>query len=134
MRPEFARAATPNPAKPFVVVSPNGPNDDGDYGSNTPGTSTSGIQEAFDFLAGGSGGVLLFCPGVYNCSSGISINVPAAGNIDYIIQGAGPNSTRIKAPYLTNALTGWQQGAYAGRVAIRDIDFELSNSSHRTAS
>ena len=33
----------------YVVVSPNGPTDGGDYGPHTPGTQTSGLQEAFDF-------------------------------------------------------------------------------------
>lgn len=33
----------------YVVVSPGGPDDGGDYGPNTPGTQTSGIQEAFDY-------------------------------------------------------------------------------------
>ena len=32
--------------KPYVLVTPNGPNDGGDYGPNTPGTTTAGIQEA----------------------------------------------------------------------------------------
>ena len=47
----------------YVIVSPEGPKDGGDFGPNTPGTKTSGIQEAFDFakanrrdvyIAGGS--------------------------------------------------------------------------------
>lgn len=33
----------------YVVVSPNGPKDGGDFGANTPGTQTSGLQEAFDY-------------------------------------------------------------------------------------
>ena len=33
----------------FVVVSPNGPEDGGDFGRKTPGTQTSGLQEAIDF-------------------------------------------------------------------------------------
>ena len=33
----------------YVVVSPQGPIDGGDYGPYTPGTKTSGIQEAFDY-------------------------------------------------------------------------------------
>ena len=32
----------------YIVVSPNGPNDGADYGPFTPGTQTSGIQEALD--------------------------------------------------------------------------------------
>src|ERR1035437_6290316 len=33
---------------PFVMVTWNGPTDGGDYGRNTPGTTTSGIQEALN--------------------------------------------------------------------------------------
>ena len=33
----------------YVVVSPNGPTDGGDFGPGTPGTQTSGIQEAFNY-------------------------------------------------------------------------------------
>ena len=33
----------------YIVVSPSGPDDDGDYGPNTPGTTTSGIQEALNY-------------------------------------------------------------------------------------
>jgi hypothetical protein len=33
----------------YVVVSPSGPTDGGDYGPDTPGTQTSGFQEAFTF-------------------------------------------------------------------------------------
>lgn len=33
----------------YVVVSPNGPEDGGDFGPKTPGTKTSGIQEALDY-------------------------------------------------------------------------------------
>jgi len=32
----------------YLVVSPQGPRDEGDYGPLTPGTRTSGLQEAFD--------------------------------------------------------------------------------------
>ena len=32
--------------KPFVTVTPNGPFDGGDFGPNTPNTTTAGIQEA----------------------------------------------------------------------------------------
>lgn len=47
----------------YVVVSPQGPRDGGDFGPNTPDTKTSGIQEAFDcakvarkdvYIAGGT--------------------------------------------------------------------------------
>lgn len=46
-----------------IVVTPNGPKDGGDFGPHTPGTKTSGLQEAFDaakaqakdlYISGGS--------------------------------------------------------------------------------
>ena len=33
----------------YIVISPNGPKDGGDFGRHTPGTQTSGLQEAFNF-------------------------------------------------------------------------------------
>jgi hypothetical protein len=43
--------ATLPPRPPFrnqIVVSPDGPSDGGDFGPHTPGTQTSGLQEALD--------------------------------------------------------------------------------------
>jgi hypothetical protein len=37
------------PHKPFVFVTLDGPDDGGDFGPHTPGTRTSGIQEAVDY-------------------------------------------------------------------------------------
>ena len=37
-----------------VVISPEGPLDGGDFGPHTPGTKTSGLQEAFDHAKAGS--------------------------------------------------------------------------------
>lgn len=48
----------------YVVVTPNGPDDGGHFGQHSPGTRTSGLQEAFDhakkmkrdvYLVGGAG-------------------------------------------------------------------------------
>ena len=36
-------------AKPYIYVTVNGPDDGGDFGPHTPGTKTSGIQEAVDY-------------------------------------------------------------------------------------
>ena len=33
----------------YVVVTPEGPDDGGDFGPNTPGTRTAGIQEALNY-------------------------------------------------------------------------------------
>lgn len=35
----------------YVVVTPNGPDDGGDFGPKTPGTKTSGIQEALNYAS-----------------------------------------------------------------------------------
>ncbi len=40
-------AVKPRPSNK-LIVSPNGPRDGGDFGPHTPGTKTSGLQEAFD--------------------------------------------------------------------------------------
>lgn len=65
----FLFAAAPlvagDPPRPTnqIIVSPRGPDDGGDFGPNTPGTKTSGLQEALDaakerardvYIAGGS--------------------------------------------------------------------------------
>jgi hypothetical protein len=39
---------------PFIMVTPNGPSDGGNYGWNTPGTTTAGIQEAIDTAEDGA--------------------------------------------------------------------------------
>jgi hypothetical protein len=53
-------------SKPFVLVTPQGPEDGGDFGPNTPRTKTGGIQEAIDYahqhcrdmyIFGGRGGM-----------------------------------------------------------------------------
>jgi hypothetical protein len=52
--------------KPYVNITPEGPEDGGDFGPYTPGTRTSGIQEALDYahehcrdvyIFGGRGGI-----------------------------------------------------------------------------
>jgi len=65
-----------------IVVSPNGPNDGGDFGPQTPGTKTSGIQEALNaakaqakdvYLAGGSWTADKTTPVVYNLNTTLHI-------------------------------------------------------------
>ena len=66
----------------YVVVSPNGPTDGGNYGPNTPGTQTSGIQEAFDYAAANKKEVYIIGGGadsggqpvVYNLNT--TLNIP----------------------------------------------------------
>ncbi|MBI4582810.1 MAG: hypothetical protein HY717_02080 [Planctomycetes bacterium] len=44
----LAATAQPRHRLNCIVVTPNGPEDGGDFGPKTPGTRTSGLQEAFD--------------------------------------------------------------------------------------
>lgn len=44
-----ATGADTHRAMGYVVVTPGGPEDGGDFGPGTPGTKTSGIQEAIDY-------------------------------------------------------------------------------------
>ena len=70
--------------KPFVTVTPNGPDDGGDFGPNTPGTQTAGIQEAINFLSsqmvsnGGYtfplGGTVFIKRGIYILNAGIDLS------------------------------------------------------------
>src|SRR5262245_9374408 len=62
-------------ARNQIVVSPNGPRDGGDFGPLTPGTKTSGLQEALDaakaqgkdlYVVGGSWTADKTPPIVYN--------------------------------------------------------------------
>jgi len=45
---ELKTAATQWRSLNYIVVTPNGPTDGGDFGPGTPGTKTSGLQEAFN--------------------------------------------------------------------------------------
>ena len=65
-----------------IVVSPNGPNDGGHFGPHTPGTQTSGIQEALEaakaqakdvYLAGGSWTADKTTPIVYHLNTTLRI-------------------------------------------------------------
>lgn len=63
-----------------VVVTPQGPTDGGDFGPNTPGTKTSGLQEAINharefqrdvYIAGGGAKEAFKNPVVYTLSEKI---------------------------------------------------------------
>lgn len=65
-----------------IIVSPNGPEDGGDFGPKTPGTKTSGLQEALDaakaqvkdiYIAGGSWTAGKNSPVIYNLSTTLHI-------------------------------------------------------------
>jgi hypothetical protein len=73
------------PANPRnqIIVSSHGPTDGGDFGPNTPGTKTSGLQEALDaakaramdvYIAGGSWTADKTTPVVYNLDT--TLHVP----------------------------------------------------------
>ena len=66
--------------RPFISISPSGPDMHGDYGPNTPGTTTAGFQEAMNFLAtqgiGPYGGILEIFPGGYSSSSTWTVPLP----------------------------------------------------------
>jgi hypothetical protein len=50
--PDANAIPSSNGVAPYVLVTPQGPTDGGDFGPNTPGTSTAGIQEAINSLRG----------------------------------------------------------------------------------
>lgn len=58
--------------KPYVTVSPisgSEPNNGADYGPDTAGTTTLGIQEAINAVFAAGGGIVYLIPGVYNISA-----------------------------------------------------------------
>ncbi|HSZ56400.1 MAG TPA: hypothetical protein VK797_12105 [Tepidisphaeraceae bacterium] len=77
--------ATSPPRPPFrnqIVVSPDDPGEEGDFGPHTPGTQTSGLQEALDaakargldvYIAGGSWTSDKTKPIVYNLNTTLRV-------------------------------------------------------------
>jgi hypothetical protein len=94
--------------KPFVTVSPRGianslatlTNDGADFGPDTSGTTTSGIQEALNSIAS-SGGLIYCLNGTFNLSSPL---INTGSNQDVVF---APGSTVVFAedttPYTTGA-------------------------------
>lgn len=89
--------------RPFVTVSPLGAvvtgvtNSGADFGPDTPGTSTSGIQEALTYISGG--GTVFLTSGSYNLTSPIS----NTGNSQTVICASGVTlnfSNSSSSPYL----------------------------------
>lgn len=75
------------PGTPFVTVSPGGladgyaPNNGANFGPDTPGTTTCGIQEALNSF-GSTGGVVRLLPGTYVTSPltiGASVTIEGSG-------------------------------------------------------
>jgi hypothetical protein len=91
----------------MVGVSPRGladgaalPNDGLPFGPDTPGTTTTGIEEAVnelmqveEFGVVSGGGRIFLAPGVYNCTGQISI--PNDYPFDLRIEGAGKAATML---------------------------------------
>jgi hypothetical protein len=50
--------------RPFIVITPDGPTDGGDYGPNTSGTKTFGLYEALSSLT--TGGTIYIADGTYS--------------------------------------------------------------------
>lgn len=59
--------------KPFVTVSPSKTPDGSDYGAFTPGTTTSGIQEALNAVL--SGGTIRLLPGTFVLRAAVSATI-----------------------------------------------------------
>ena len=67
--------------KPYVSVTLEGPDDGGDFGRNTPGTRTGGIQEALDYAHAHSRDVW-----IWGGRGGVHDGVGSSHNI-YILEG-----------------------------------------------
>jgi hypothetical protein len=69
--PTLTRSATVNfsqiAGQPFALVTPGGPDDGGDFGPNTKGSTTCGIQEAVNASKN-----VFIAPGTYNFPGGFS--------------------------------------------------------------
>lgn len=61
----------------FVLVTPNGPEDGGDFGPNTTGTRTSGIQEALDYAKANRKDLYI---------AGGGLTEPVKGGVGYTLQ------------------------------------------------
>ncbi|MEM3860041.1 MAG: hypothetical protein QW478_11680 [Candidatus Micrarchaeaceae archaeon] len=74
--------------KPYVTVSAKGisnglssiPNDGADFGPDTLGTQTSGIQEAINYVFGNGGGTIAFMDGLYDLTASPFQEFTGVGN------------------------------------------------------
>lgn len=76
--PSVNAVPSSNGVAPSVLVTPQGPTDGGNFGPNTPGTITAGIQEAINSLRYDpatlqGGGSIILAPGVYPTSASITL-------------------------------------------------------------
>lgn len=79
--------------KPVVVVTPSGPTDGGDFGPNTVGTKTAGIQEAINSLPT-TGGLVVLVAGTYVTT--ISITIPDRVSLYGVFAAQSVTATTIK--------------------------------------
>ena len=73
----------------YVVVSPQGPTDGGDFGPDTPATTTSGLQEAFD----------------YGSQSGKDVYIVGHG---FVFHDYGPLVYTVETPLYVPAAENWR--------------------------
>lgn len=90
------------PGAQFVIVSSSGPNDGGDFGPNTPGTSTQGFQEAYASF-GGSNGRMIIKAGRYLLTntftiSGSSVELDGEGDATQIGIASGIVGIQVLGP------------------------------------
>jgi len=97
-------------SKPFVTVSPQPTSISGaDYGPDTPGTTTSGIQEAINATISVYGMPQVFLlPGTFIVSSRIDPSNGGAALVGGVIKGSGKHLSIIKwASGLSGTIFGW---------------------------
>ncbi len=89
--------------KPYITVSAKGianglsdiPNDGADFGPDTPGTQTSGIQEAYNYLNSNGGGTIQLTPGVFLLNT--NIVQPSNGFSNILLRGASAPANSVVA-------------------------------------
>ena len=110
-----AEPVQPGDAKPlaghyhslnYLVVTPGGPEDGGDFGPKTPGTKTSGLQEALDraheevkdvYIAGGGvNGNKVFIVEINACRRGVYVTQGSGNRILAGISGDIPKTTGLQ--------------------------------------
>ncbi|HKT21222.1 MAG TPA: hypothetical protein VJR06_01170 [Nitrososphaerales archaeon] len=115
--------------KPFIIVSVNGGpgGDGGDYGSNTPGTTTNGFAEAVAAASTVPGSVVAALPGTYVLTSNVDVETSNFtflfdANVTIDIQSTigSPGLFRFGA---TSSITD------VSMVALGTVTFKSSNSS-----
>lgn len=128
------------PGKPYVTVSPVGiscgsvfaTNNGADFGPDTPGTTTVGIQEAIDSVTD-SGGTVLLLPGTFVPTNTIYIkpNVTLMGSIGYTRPntplGTPINTLSIIQPSNGTGGPGWTPTTYNGTAPPTIIGTDSNN-------